>query len=205
VPDRQEAFSAVPFQIRRIDLLAVVAGAAVLATGLGLAESSADVGTGALANRLIPGTAPELVRPRAARPAYVHPVGGRVSYGAADAHFGNYRGDHMHEGQDVFGPVGTPVVAVADGVVIEAGGGDARGNYVAIYDPRARRTYVYLHMQAAALVKPGHRVRVGQPVGRLGCTGSCFGPHLHFEVRQGRGSQRHAIDPLPLLQRWSRH
>jgi len=193
----------VPFQIRRRNLLAVVAGAAALATGLGLAESSADVGNATLASRLVPGTAPALVRPRAARPTYVHPVQGRVSYGEAAAHFGYNRGDHVHEGQDVFAPVGTPVVAVADGVVIEAGGGDARGNYVAIYEPRARRTYVYLHMEAAALVKPGHRVRAGQPVGRLGCTGSCFGPHLHFEVREGRGSQRHAIDPLPLLRRWS--
>jgi murein DD-endopeptidase MepM/ murein hydrolase activator NlpD len=193
----------VPFQIRRRSLLAVVAGAATLATGLGLAESSAEVGTAWLANRLVPGTAPALVRPRAARPAHVHPVQGHVSYGEAAAHFGYNRGDHVHEGQDVFAPVGTPVVAVADGMVIEAGGGDARGNYVAIYEPRARRTYVYLHMEAAALVKPGHRVRAGQPVGRLGCTGSCFGPHLHFEVREGRGSQRHAIDPLPLLRRWS--
>jgi len=194
----------VPFQIRRRSLLAVVVGAAALATGLGLGESSADVGTNWLANRLVPGTAPALVRPRVARPAHVHPVQGSVSYGDAAAHFGYNRGDHVHEGQDMFAPVGTPVVAVADGVVIEAGGGDARGNYVAIYEPRARRTYVYLHMEAAALVKPGHRVRTGQPVGRLGCTGSCFGPHLHFEVREGRGSQRRAIDPLPLVRRWPR-
>jgi murein DD-endopeptidase MepM/ murein hydrolase activator NlpD len=195
--------TSVPFQVRRTHLLAVVAGAAALATGLGLAESSADVGTAWLGNRLVPGTAPALVRPRAAPPAHVHPVQGRVSYGEAAARFGYNRGDHVHEGQDMFAPVGTPVVAVADGVVIEAGGGDARGNYVAIYDPRARRTYVYLHMEAAALVKPGQPVRAGQPVGRLGCTGSCFGPHLHFEVRLGRGSQRHAVDPLPLVRRWS--
>ena len=193
-----------PLKIRRTHLLAVVAGAAALATGLGLAESSADVGNAAPAARLVPGTAPWLVRPRAARPGHVHPVDGRVSYGEAAARFGYDRGDHVHEGQDVFAPVGTPVVAVADGVAIEAGGGDARGNYVAIYEPRAGRTYVYLHMEAAALVKPGHRVRVGQPLGRLGCSGSCFGPHLHFEVRQGRGSQRRAMDPLPLLRRWHR-
>jgi murein DD-endopeptidase MepM/ murein hydrolase activator NlpD len=195
----------VPLAIRRTHLLAVVIGASSLATGFGLAESSADVGTAALANRLVPG-APAFVRPRPApaRPAHVHPVEGGVSYGGADARFGYNRGDHIHEGQDVFAPVGTPVVAVADGVVIEAGGGDARGNYVAIYEPRARRTFVYLHMESPALVKPGHRVRAGQPVGRLGCSGSCFGPHLHFEVRQGRGSQQHAVDPLPLLRRWPR-
>ena len=193
-----------PWKIRRTHLLSVVAGAAVLATGLGLAESSADVGTAALANRLVPGGAPELVLPRAPRPAHVHPVAAPVSYGDVAAHFGYNRGDHVHEGQDMFAPVGTPVLAVADGMVIEAGGGDARGNYLAMYEPRAGRTYVYLHMETAALVKPGHRVHAGQPVGRLGCTGSCFGPHLHFEVRLGRGSQRHATDPLPLLRGWSR-
>jgi murein DD-endopeptidase MepM/ murein hydrolase activator NlpD len=196
----------VPLAIRRTHLLAVVAAAAALATGFGLSESSADVGTAALANRLVPGAA-AFVRPgpaRPARPAHVHPVEGRVDYGEAAARFGYNRGDHVHEGQDVFAPTGTPVLAVANGVVLEAGGGDARGNYIAIYEPRARRTYVYLHMEQAPLVKPHQRVRAGQQVGRLGCTGSCFGPHLHFEVRLGRGSQLHAIDPLPLLQRWPR-
>ncbi len=205
--DRQEAQPPVPFEFRRAHLFAVVVVITALAAGLGLAESSADVGRAALPTRLVPGTAPALVIPRAARPpgvAHVHPVEGRVDYGEAAARFGNNRGDHVHEGQDVFAPIGTPVVAVADGVVLESGGGDARGNYVAIYEPRARRTYVYLHMEAAPLVKPGQRVRAGQRVGRLGCTGSCFGPHLHFEVRRGRGSQRHAIDPLPLLRRWPR-
>jgi murein DD-endopeptidase MepM/ murein hydrolase activator NlpD len=130
----------------------------------------------------------------------VHPVAGRVSYGEAAA--GYDRGDHIHEGQDIFAPVGTLLVAGSDGVVLEAGGGDARGNHVALYDPHAGRTYVYLHMEGPATVHPGHRVRAGQTIGRLGCTGSCFGPHLHFEVRLGRGAQRRPVDPLPLLRRW---
>jgi murein DD-endopeptidase MepM/ murein hydrolase activator NlpD len=193
--------------VRRTHPFAVVLGAFVVAAGFGLSESSADVGSQSLAARLVPGSAPALVTPRpasAARPGHVHPVIGGVTYGGADARFGYNRGDHVHEGQDVFAPVGTPVVAVADGVAIETGGGDARGNYAAIYEPRARRTYVYLHMESAPLVKSGQRVHAGQPIGRLGCTGSCFGPHLHFEVRVGRGSQQRAIDPLPFLRRWPR-
>jgi murein DD-endopeptidase MepM/ murein hydrolase activator NlpD len=204
---RQEAKPLVPFEFRRTHLFAVFGAVAALATGFGLAESSADVGRAGLPTRLVPGVAPALVLPAAPRPArvaHVHPVEARVDYGEAAARFGNNRGDHVHEGQDVFAPTGTPVVAVADGIVLESGGGDARGNYVAIYEPRARRTYVYLHMEQAPLVKPGQHVRAGQRVGHLGCTGSCFGPHLHFEVRLGRGSQRHAIDPLPLLRRWPR-
>src|SRR2546423_13644854 len=96
---------------------------------------------------------------------HVPPVQARVDYGEAAARFGYNRGDHIHEGQDVFAPVGTPVLAVADGVVLESGGGDARGNYVAIYEPRARRTHVYLHMEQAPLVKPSQRVRAGQRAG----------------------------------------
>jgi murein DD-endopeptidase MepM/ murein hydrolase activator NlpD len=140
----------------------------------------------------------------AKRPGPLHPVRGAVTYGEGDARFGASRGGRMHEGQDIFAPEGTTLVAVRDGVVLEAGGGDERGNYVAIYSPAARETYVYLHMQDEAGVRPGGHVHAGQAVGRLGCTGSCFGAHLHFEVRRGRGVRAAPQDPLPLLQRWHR-
>jgi murein DD-endopeptidase MepM/ murein hydrolase activator NlpD len=55
-----------------------------------------------------------------------------------------------------------------------------------------------------ASVRPGQRVHAGQLVGRLGCTGSCFGAHLHFEVRRGRGARGEPMDPLPSLRRWGR-
>jgi murein DD-endopeptidase MepM/ murein hydrolase activator NlpD len=47
-------------------------------------------------------------------------------------------------------------------------------------------------------------VRGGRRVGELGCTGSCSGDHLHFEVRRGRGLEGRAEDPLPHLLGWSR-
>jgi murein DD-endopeptidase MepM/ murein hydrolase activator NlpD len=158
--------------------------------------------------RLI-GTAPPLALPVVRRtPARgsgpFHPVRGRVSYGEGDARFGAGRGGRSHDGQDVFASQGTPLLAVRSGVVLEAGGGDARGNYVVIHSPAARETYVYLHMRGPARVRPGRRVRAGQVVGELGCTGSCFGAHLHFEVHRGRGARGAARDPLPLLQRWRR-
>jgi murein DD-endopeptidase MepM/ murein hydrolase activator NlpD len=141
-------------------------------------------------------------RPASARPSGpVHPVLGRVTYGDG---FGASRGGRMHEGQDTFAPEGTTLVAVRDGVVLESGGGDERGNYVAIYSPAVRQTYVYMHMEDAASVRPGQRVHAGQAVGKLGCTGSCFGAHVHFEVRTGRGVRATAIDPLPFLRRWRR-
>lgn len=133
-----------------------------------------------------------------------HPIRGGFGYGDAAARFGNNRGDHMHEGQDVFAPAGTPLVSVLDAVVVESGSDGGRGNYVALYSPRTRATYLYLHMQAPALVPVGGQVRAGQRVGSVGCTGSCFGDHLHFEIRKGRGTTGTPVDPLPGLQRWSR-
>jgi murein DD-endopeptidase MepM/ murein hydrolase activator NlpD len=142
---------------------------------------------------------PTTPRRGAERSGPFHPVRARVTYGDG---FGASRVGRMHEGQDIFAPEGTPLVAVRDGTVLESGGGDERGNYVAIYSPAVRQTYVYLHMQDVAAVRPGRHVRAGQAVGKLGCTGSCFGAHLHFEVRRGRGVRAEPQDPLPLLRRW---
>lgn len=138
------------------------------------------------------------------RESGVHPVAGRVGYGESIAAFGVQRAGHVHEGQDIFAPAGTPLRAVRDATVIGAGSGDGRGNWVALYSRRDRRTYVYFHMQRPAEVEQGERVRAGQRIGRLGCTGSCFGDHLHFEVHRGRDAGGGATDPMPLLRRWAR-
>jgi murein DD-endopeptidase MepM/ murein hydrolase activator NlpD len=131
-----------------------------------------------------------------------HPVViGAVDYGEADARFGASRSGHVHEGQDVFAPSGTPLVAVADGEVVEVGSDGGRGNYASIYDPAEKRTYNYFHMVEAASVTQGDEVRAGERIGGVGCTGSCWGDHLHFEVHQGRDPYGPAIDPLPLLEK----
>jgi murein DD-endopeptidase MepM/ murein hydrolase activator NlpD len=141
-------------------------------------------------------------RAAAARPAARFPVRGSVSFGSAAARFGNDRGSHIHEGQDVFAPAGSRLVAVHDSVVVAVGGGDARGNYVELYSRKRNRTYVYFHMLRPASVHVGQRVRAGRTVGRVGCTGRCFGDHLHFEIHRGRGAGGAAVDPLPMLMRW---
>ena len=140
-----------------------------------------------------------------------HPVvGDEIGYAERDAKFGAPRGGRRHEGQDVFAKPGTPLVSVRDGVVVDgatengryAGG---RGNYVVVYSRLDDRSYVYLHLLRPALVKKGDKVEAGQPLGQVGCTGSCDGPHLHFEVRNGRQTltaETKAVDPLPLLQEW---
>jgi len=76
------------------------------------------------------------------------------------------------------------VVAATDGVVIFAGGNRccSYGLYAVVESPEGVTT-VYAHLESI-IVTQGQRVRQGQPLGIVGCTGHCFGTHLHFEVIQ---------------------
>ena len=131
-----------------------------------------------------------------------HPVvADSIDYGEAGAQFGAARSGRTHEGQDMMVPTGTPLVAVTDGEVIETGTDAGRGNYLSIYDPAADRTYNYFHMVRPASVKQGEKVAAGQGVGAVGCTGSCFGEHLHFEMHEGRDPYGPAQDPRPWLEK----
>jgi murein DD-endopeptidase MepM/ murein hydrolase activator NlpD len=141
---------------------------------------------------------------------YLFPLIGPHDFGDGQARFGALRYGHVHEGQDIFGKVGTPEVATHDGVVVDRGrdGGrfsGGRGNYVVIYSPADNRSFVYMHMLKASPVQLGDQVHAGQQVGELGCSGSCDGPHLHFEVRIGKAtlrSETKPVDPLPYLRQW---
>jgi murein DD-endopeptidase MepM/ murein hydrolase activator NlpD len=134
-------------------------------------------------------------------PASWFPVRGVVDFGEADARFGAWRGGHRHEGQDVFADAGTPIASIQAGRVVELGNDGGRGNYVAIWSPETDRTFLYLHMRAPTRHAVGDPVDAGARVGAVGCTGSCWGYHLHVEMREGRGTTGRPLDPLPLLQR----
>jgi murein DD-endopeptidase MepM/ murein hydrolase activator NlpD len=140
-------------------------------------------------------------RQREAEGPFVPVVGG-ADLGTAENGFGAARSGHTHAGQDMFAPAGTPLLAVTDAVVLEAGSDGGQGNYVHLYDAKRGRTYVYMHMIEPAAVSEGERVKAGERLGGVGCTGSCWGDHLHFEVREGRGFEAEARDPLPLLKDW---
>lgn len=141
----------------------------------------------------------EVRRKRIASRAPVYPLDGQPDYGTAENAFGAARSGHMHTGQDIFAPSGTPLVAVTDAVVDEAGTDGGQGNYVHLYDAEENLTYVYMHMVAPAKVKTGDSVDAGDQLGGVGCTGSCWGTHLHFEVREGKGWGGTPQDPMPLL------
>jgi murein DD-endopeptidase MepM/ murein hydrolase activator NlpD len=139
---------------------------------------------------------------RAERPVF--PLAGTPDYGTAENGFGAARSGHSHSGQDIFAPAGTPLVAVTDATVADAGSDGGQGNYVHLYDEEENRTYVYMHMVAPPEVKTGEQVEAGDRLGGVGCTGSCWGNHLHFEVREGKGFLGEPQDPMPLLQEWER-
>lgn len=134
-------------------------------------------------------------------PDEAFPVRGGSEFGEADARFGASRWGHAHEGQDVFADAGTPIVAVRDGEVVERGDDGGRGNYVAVWNPAGARTFLYLHMQRPSPLRLRDRVTAGGRVGAVGCTGACWGNHLHLEIRRGRGTTGRPLDPLPLLRR----
>lgn len=103
-----------------------------------------------------------------------------------------------HQGIDFTPGGGTPVMAVAKGVVVQAGYLGSLGNAVTIAHTinGQQVTTVYGHMMDGSLaVQEGDSVAVGQQIGLVGSTGFSTGNHLHFEVRYNGI----AVDPLPWL------
>jgi len=107
---------------------------------------------------------------------------------------------HFHTGIDLSVPLGTPVFAAADGVVVlarpmtdAAGALVGYGNYVIIQHETGLKT-LYGHLLAIG-VKEGEQVKRGQLVGLVGSTGNSTGPHTHFEVRIDNSP----VDPLQML------
>jgi murein DD-endopeptidase MepM/ murein hydrolase activator NlpD len=103
------------------------------------------------------------------------------------------RWGRMHTGIDIAVGYGTPIHAAASGRVIYAGWMDGYGNLVFV-DHGGGISTGYAH-QSSIAVSNGQTVSQGQVIGYVGCTGHCFGPHLHFEVRVN-GSP---VDPLGYL------
>ncbi len=125
---------------------------------------------------------------RLSQPLYVMPTKGIFT-----SNFG-YRWGVLHAGIDLANSIGTPIYAVSDGVVIDAGPTAGYGMWVKLRHADGTVT-LYGHVNTT-LVSVGERVMAGDQIATMGNRGNSTGPHLHFEVLQG-GSER--IDPVPWL------
>jgi murein DD-endopeptidase MepM/ murein hydrolase activator NlpD len=99
----------------------------------------------------------------------------------------------FHPGIDIASASGTPIHAAASGTVIYAGWMEGYGNLTVIDHGRGLAT-AYGH-QSSIAVGMGAAVSQGSVIGYVGCTGYCFGPHLHFEVRVNG----EVVDPMGYL------
>jgi murein DD-endopeptidase MepM/ murein hydrolase activator NlpD len=127
----------------------------------------------------------------AARLQMVWPANGTVT-----ARFGEWRGSHRHAGIDIGMLRTLRLRSVSAGIVERTGyvpGYDGYGQVV-VLDLPGPYTALYAHLSSIR-VRPGQRVRKGQRLGLAGCTGSCSGTHLHFEVKK-RGVP---VNPLSFL------
>lgn len=138
---------------------------------------------------LLPGSEEFLPEAPESFNGYVWPAQGTLTSGYG------WRWGRMHRGVDVAGPVGTPIVAAAMGVVEQAGwNSGGYGNMVEIRHPDGSLTR-YAHNNRLN-VSEGQRVSQGQKIAEMGSTGYSTGPHLHFEVHMsGQG----AVNPVAYL------
>jgi len=92
-----------------------------------------------------------------------------------------YGTSRLHTGIDYGADTGVAIRASADGVVVSAGWYGGYGN-ATIIDHGGGIATLYGH-QSTISVSSGGKVTQGQTIGRVGCTGDCTGPHVHYEVR----------------------
>ena len=140
-----------------------------------------------IAAQLAPGNALPAGPIQGGSSGIIWPVNGPVVSG-----FG-MRWGSMHEGVDIAVPTGTPIRAAASGTVAIAAWTGGYGNYTCI-DHGGGLSTCYGHQESFA-VSGGQRVSQGQVIGYSDCTGHCFGPHVHFEVR----INGQAVDPMGYL------
>jgi murein DD-endopeptidase MepM/ murein hydrolase activator NlpD len=147
------------------------------------------------------------VHPKLTASRYVFPVYGPSSY--VDT-YGAGRSDvsgGWHHGDDIFGQLGQPLVACADGTLFSVGWNKIGGNRLWLLDSQGNQFY-YAHLSAyAAVAVNGAHVHAGEVIGFMGNTGDAQGTpyHLHFEIHPvsllylGYDG---AVDPTPYLDAW---
>jgi murein DD-endopeptidase MepM/ murein hydrolase activator NlpD len=150
---------------------------------------------------------PTGLQPQLTAGGYVFPVYGPSGYSDS---FGAFRGDvsgNWHHGDDIFAPLGAPVLACADGLVFSVGWNDVGGNRLWLRDSQGNEFY-YAHLSAfTPLARNGTHVKAGEMLGFVGNTGDAQGTptHLHFEVHPSTllfMGYDGAVNPTPYLDAW---
>jgi murein DD-endopeptidase MepM/ murein hydrolase activator NlpD len=136
---------------------------------------------------------------------HVFPVDGPHGTRGAIGEFGAPRsGGRVHEGFDITGGCGTPLLAARGGTVQKVGYDPILDGYYLLIDgAKTDQDYLYAHLIAPSPVDKHERIKTGQFVGRIGQTGNAASTpcHLHFEVRiHGK-----PVDPEPYLHRWDKY
>jgi murein DD-endopeptidase MepM/ murein hydrolase activator NlpD len=154
-------------------------------------------------------TGPPDVEVKLSDEGYVFPVYGTVSFGDS---FGAPRPDvpgGWHHGEDIFAPIGTPILAVASGTLYSIGWNDIGGYRLWLRDSSGNQFY-YAHLSAySPLAVEGNEVTAGDVIGFVGDTGDADGgaSHLHFEIHPatlvGLGYDG-VVAPYPFLLAWRR-
>jgi murein DD-endopeptidase MepM/ murein hydrolase activator NlpD len=167
----------------------------------GARAAAPEPGTG------IPIRQPPKVTPKLTAGGYVFPVYGPSSF--VDS-FGGPRSDvsgGWHHGDDIFAPLGAPVLAVASGTVFSVGWNKIGGNRLWVRDGQGNLFY-YAHLSAfTPLSINGNKVNAGDVLGFVGNTGDAQGTptHLHFEIHPvgliGLGYDG-AVNPTTYLLAW---
>jgi murein DD-endopeptidase MepM/ murein hydrolase activator NlpD len=150
---------------------------------------------------------PQQVTPKIGGGPYVFPVYGSSEF--IDT-YGTYRPDvsgYYHHGDDIFGKLGQPLVAVADGTVFSVGWNAVGGLRLWLRDRRGDEFY-YAHLVAySTAAVDGARVRAGQVLGFMGATGDAVGTPVHLEFEVHPVSLLYlgydgAVDPTSYLESW---
>jgi murein DD-endopeptidase MepM/ murein hydrolase activator NlpD len=124
---------------------------------------------------------------------FIWPVTGRISSIFGLRRFFNEQERRPHSGLDIAAAEGTPVMAVADGTVVDTGDFFFSGNMIYL-DHGQGIISLYAHLSKIS-VKPGDTVKQGDIIGNVGQTGRVTGPHLHFAVYANQA----LIDPVFML------
>jgi murein DD-endopeptidase MepM/ murein hydrolase activator NlpD len=147
------------------------------------------------------------VKPKLTRGRYVFPVYGQSSF--TNTFYAPRASTGWHHGEDIFAPLGAPLLAVTDGTLFSVGWNDVGGYRLWLRDRQGNQFY-YAHLSAfSPLAQNGAEVKAGDVIGFMGNSGDAAGTpyHLHFEIHPvGMLHEGYdgVVSPYEYLVRWRR-